>query len=254
MATHSSNKNKNKHDDSAMLVLVGDSDIDRWPTDLLPSLVEHNKTSSSCDPVQPPQVHGYSGATLAHMLPVMKTVLDDMKNKEQVKQLTVVFCAGENDIGQNIRLDETLISFRKLLDMVVPPSQSSNVRRHLIFLGPKFEPWLEYDAACRKQYTKLSMAMERACQKHIVPENENNGTIGTKNSNSHNNNNKLTYVNCLTMFCGASGQQPGATLGGKAIPEKQYFDHDLLHLSREGYGIWKEVVQRVILEDVKTHS
>lgn len=245
-----SNNIDSKCDDAAVLVLVGDSDIARWPVDLLPSLLEHDdsRAGNSKNPRRSPQVHGYSGATLADMLPVMKTVLDDTTTLGQVNQLTVVFCAGENDIGQNIRLDETLTSFRKLLDMVVPSSQSNatgtkTISRHLIFLGPKFEPWLEYDAVCRKQYTKMSMAMERACQKHFVPDDEAAGT-----SNFH----KITYMNCLTMFCGISGQQPGATLGGKAIPEKHYFDHDLLHLSRDGYEIWKEVVQKATLKDARS--
>ena len=85
------------------------------------------------------------------------------------------------------------------------------------------------------------MAMERACKKycHDQMAAQDAGEIG-------NNKNKITYVNCLTMFCGESGQQPGATLGGKAIPEKRFFDHDLLHLSREGYQVWKNVTEELL--------
>ena len=279
---------------SRLFVLVGDSDIDRWPADLLPSITTNNNSMDSGpgnnnnsssndinydsngndspvvhDGLTSQQVYGHSGATLAEILPVMQTVLENHEKQILILQkkddshhhhnslLTVVFCAGENDIGQNIRLDETLSSFRTLLDMVVPqqpaPIPRSTTattvagllqRRHLIVLGPKLEPWLEYDATCRKQYVKLSMAMDRACQKHVLPSSSNK----SKKDDGHHHH-KLTYVNCLTMFCGASGQQPGATLGGKGIPEKRYFDHDLLHLSREGYQVWQETVNKILREE-----
>jgi hypothetical protein len=69
--------------------------------------------------------------------------------------------------------------------------------------------------------------MERACNKY----------------ETRDPNHTITYLDCLTMFCGESGQFPGAVLGGKAIPEKMLFDYDQLHLSREGYQIWKGVVE-----------
>lgn len=203
---------------NAVVVLVGDSDIERWP----PALAPHGTV----------KIRGQSGAALEQVLPLMKAVLEEYQQQQQ--PLTIVFCAGENDIGQSIRLDETLVSFRKLLEMVFPTTAPSatttTTNRHLIVLGPKFEPWLEYDNACRKQYFKLSNAMERACKKHTVKDE-----------------NKLVFVDCLTMFCGESAHQPGAVLGGKAIPEKKYFDYDLLHLSKEGYQVWKNVTEQYIL-------
>jgi lysophospholipase L1-like esterase len=45
------------------------------------------------------------------------------------------------------------------------------------------------------------------------------------------------------MFCGESGNVPGAALGGKAKAEPHYFDSDRLHLSYEGYQVWKGVVE-----------
>lgn len=203
---------------TSLMALVGDSDISRWPPDLVPTLSASNEVVAV-------KIRGQSGATLEQVLPLLKTELEEA-SKKKILSLTVVFCAGENDIGQNIRLDETLISFRKLLDML--SSDSTIPGKHLMVLGPKFEPWLECDAACRKQYFKLSNAMERACRKH----------------NFSGDCCKITFVDCLTMFCGDSAKQPGAVLGGKAIPEKKYFDHDLLHLSREGYQIWREVIEK----------
>lgn len=201
---------------SNVVTLIGDSDIDRWPTDLLPSVLG-SKVS----------VRGQSGATLAEVLPLMK---EELQTTSTPQCHIIVFCAGENDIAQSIRLDETLTGFRRLLELVFPPEEAASAHtssRHLIVLGPKFEPWLEYDAACRKQYFKMSNAMERTCNKYE-----------TKAPNH-----TITYLDCLTMFCGESGQLPGAVLGGKAIPEKTLFDYDQLHLSREGYKIWKGVTE-----------
>jgi lysophospholipase L1-like esterase len=198
---------------SHVVTLIGDSDIERWPTDLLPSVLGSEVS-----------VRGQSGATLADVLPLMK---EELHATSSPRCLIVVFCAGENDIVQSIRLDETLTYFRRLLEMVFPPEEAPTSGRHLIVLGPKFEPWLEYDAACRKQYFKMSNAMERACKQY-----------DTKAPNH-----TITYLDCLTMFCGESGQLPGAVLGGRAVPEKTLFDYDQLHLSREGYKIWKEVAE-----------
>lgn len=217
---------------STVVAFVGDSDIERWPVDLLPA----STTTSANDSIK---VYGQGGATLEETLPLIRMSMEETDNETT---LIVVFCAGENDIGQGIRLDETLVSFRKLLDMMFPTPHSiqknksstkavNSPKKHLIVLGPKFEPWLQYDASCRKQYIKLSMAMDRACQKHE----------GTGDG-------ELIFVDCLTMFCGESGQQPGAVLGGKGIPEAKLFDHDQLHLSREGYKIWNKVVENYIAQ------
>ena len=50
------------------------------------------------------------------------------------------------------------------------------------------------------------------------------------------------------MFCGESANIPGATLGGKAKAEPVYFSSDQLHLSEEGYRIWKRVVEERLSE------
>lgn len=241
----STNNNDNKDLKSSLAVaFVGDSDIerwpkDRWPKDLLPAVERRGSSddgsqsghSKSTIPIGI-RVNGESGATLSESLPLVSSVLEEVASEES---LLIVFCAGENDISQGIRLDETLVSFRQLLETVFTTTVSPNQKKHLLVLGPKFEPWLEYDAAARKQYVKLSHAMQRACQRFEMP--------ATISSNEHN---KIFFVDCLTMFCGESGKQPGALLGGKAIPERKFFDYDLLHLSKDGYAVWKELVEQYI--------
>eukprot|EP00543_Licmophora_paradoxa_P014920 CAMPEP_0202467924 /NCGR_PEP_ID=MMETSP1360-20130828/73677_1 /ASSEMBLY_ACC=CAM_ASM_000848 /TAXON_ID=515479 /ORGANISM="Licmophora paradoxa, Strain CCMP2313" /LENGTH=57 /DNA_ID=CAMNT_0049092645 /DNA_START=160 /DNA_END=333 /DNA_ORIENTATION=- len=53
------------------------------------------------------------------------------------------------------------------------------------------------------------------------------------------------------MFCGDSANVPGAVLGGRAIPESKYFSDDLLHLSKEGYTIWKGIVEEKVIQLVQ---
>lgn len=200
--------------------LVGDSDIARWPSDLLPE-----------SGVGPCGLSGHSGSTLAEILPFCAEILDgalatsasEESTSTSTTDLTcVVVCAGENDIGNGLSLDEILASFEKLLNMVHTPYQ------YIIFLGPKIEPWLDDDPKSRKQYVKMSKAFRRAVERH------------PKKS-------QIRYIDCLTMFCGTSGNQPGAVFGGLARAEHQYFADDQLHLSYQGYQIWKQILEKQIL-------
>lgn len=227
-----------------VVALVGDSDIERWPKDLLPAPSSSTAPTSSGHHLDNSchncsvRVYGESGATLNDTLSLATSALEEAQQSSPVvESLLMVFCAGENDISQGIRLDKVLHSFQQLLKkscLNSTPGSSTIKKLHLLVLGPKFEPWLEYDASVRKQYVKLSQMMERACN-NFDTSSQSDSELAA-----------ITYVDCLVMFCGESGQLPGALLGGKAIPDKQYFDYDLLHLSREGYGIWKRLIEDYI--------
>ena len=56
----------------------------------------------------------------------------------------------------------------------------------------------------------------------------------------------MHYLDCLTLFCGATAHLPGALLGGKAQADPTYFDCDQLHLSEAGYQLWKDYVEEAI--------
>jgi lysophospholipase L1-like esterase len=131
----------------------------------------------------------------------------------------LVVCAGENDIGSGIAIAQSEGVFQKLLSMLKTT--------HLIFLGPKFEPWLAQDMNSRKHYVQMSQAFQRCSQESGA---------------------SVTFVNCLTMFCGKTATLPGALFGGRAIPETQYFDDDQFHLSNAGYDAWQKVVEEKIVE------
>lgn len=176
-----------------MLSMIGDSDIARWPPSLYPDL--HPLTI---------HVDGHSGATLDQVVTKIPSC-----NENAI----LVVCAGENDDGHGLSLDDSLEAMDKLI--------FTKSFHHLIFLGPKFEPWLNDDESSRKKYVKLDKGFRRRCEKA----------------------DNVTYIESLTMFCGDTANVPGAVLGGKAKASREYFDNDELHLNEQGYKIWKRKVE-----------
>ncbi len=221
------------------LAMVGDSDIAYWPGPLLPNVIVSQQQEEKSFVVS-----GQSGDTLEEILPRLRSILqeEDATNTAakpaSSSTLILVVCAGENDIGSGITLDKTLESFERLLALMFDKSSSShsptiashNRSQHkwLIFLGPKLEPWLVDDPKSRKQYVKMSKAMEKACRNHPC--------------SAH-----IVFVNCLTMFCGDTATVAGAILGGKAVADPKYFAADGLHLNECGYRVWKRVVEEQLL-------
>jgi lysophospholipase L1-like esterase len=187
------------------LVLIGDSDIAYWPTALLPKYSTDNDTLA----------HGYSGATLGAILIKLQSILSSSSSSSEIWM--IVICAGENDIGEGISLDQSIQSLKRILEEILVGDHN------LLFLGPKFEPWQHDDISSKQAYAKMSRAFARC-----FPEN-------------------LQYINCLTMFCDASSKElPGATLAGRAQADPKYFQSDQLHLSWEGYQLWKDVIEEKI--------
>lgn len=200
---------------SVHIALIGDSDIARWPKELLPSI--DGATIS---------VTGFSGATLDKIVPHVEQQQCPQDNGVAADIVVLVICAGENDIGDGYSLHKSEESFTRLLDVIYNRSNRRQRRSRLIFLflGPKLEPWLEQDADARKKYVNMSRSFERLCKDRNMSE-------------------LIAFVDCLVMFCGASGKQPGAILGGKAKAEPRYFQPDQLHLCNFGYAIWKSEVE-----------
>jgi lysophospholipase L1-like esterase len=187
----------NEHPADMQLTMLGDSDIARWPPHLYPQ----------CPTLSEVKVDGYSGATMQDILSKFLPA--------NTSDAILVVCAGENDIGSGIEIDHTLRSFDTLL-------QNVGSYRHILVLGPKFEPWLNDDAKSRKQYFKLHKGLQRRCDGKI----------------------NVTYLDCLTMFCGStSALLKGATLGGQAKADPQFFADDELHLNDNGYDVWKVLIE-----------
>ena len=211
------------------MILLGDSDISRWPPSQYPSLTPPPSSSMDCNIICN---YGVGGAEMKDLLQQFNTWEKDCASKVQKESNAssdvFVCCAGENDIGSGRSIDQILENFRTFLDVIFAPSQLSKPSlRILIFLGPKFEPWLIDDNSSRKQYAKLNTGLQRAIRKHHAT-------------------NQIYYIDCLTLFCSKETRSIPGALTAKAIPDSQNFDKDGLHLNDTGYGIWKRIVEEKI--------
>jgi len=236
------------------ILLIGDSDIARWPKELLPSPPSSSISASTRI------TSGHSGATLDQIIQPIKeelaaaaTLRTDQQqsateDEDRLQQIIIlVVCAGENDIGSGIPLAKSEEAFELLLKTVFLADDDGDAhvftapqqqrRRHLIFLGPKLEPWLVDDMESRKAYIQMSRSFARICNHYLYNSNDETTTATTRT--------KVHYVDCLTLFCDGANQ-PGALFGGRAIPQARYFDDDQLHLSHKGYRIWKRQVEERI--------
>jgi lysophospholipase L1-like esterase len=210
-----------------MIVLVGDSDIARWPQDLWPS-TSSTITTDDGNLI----VSGHNGLTLPDLIPHMEQIcLQRTLLLTDDKIITMIICCGENDIGNSIPLWQTRISCERMLDIVFPPHDDVELcqQRFVVFLGPKIEPWLQDDSETRKQHIQLSATLQQCCLNHKY---------------TH----QIYFVDCLLMFCYSETiHQPGALHhGGK--PDPKFFDSDQLHLSIQGYRVWQDIVNRYISE------
>ena len=215
------------------ILLIGDSDIAFWPQDLLPDVDSSRSPSNNSPPIV--TVKGYSGATLSEVAYRLRDYFGELSvsMRDKPESIVVVACAGENDIGNDIRLDTSLTSLKLFLEILFGTVTTHiTIITKLVVFGPKFEPWLEDDPSYKKKYCKMSRSFQRCLTSH--PQSD-----------------RIDYIDCLTMFCGETASLPGATLAGKACAQENYFSSDRLHLSSEGYRIWKGQVE-ACLEKLKT--
>lgn len=158
---------------------------------------------------------------------VLPELRSQIKGKQIQEELLFVLCAGENDVDMGISLDSTIRAMEDMLASIV--EDSGLPVKHVLILGPKFEPWQQDDPASKKKYSKLSRSMDRACQRR----------------SSHGSHHPISFLDSLTLFCGDSASKPGAALMGKAQADPTYFASDQLHLSPEGYEIWKDEIEKL---------
>ena len=223
------------------VVFLGDSDISRWPPSHYPTSVVNNNAAAATTTITCVNL-AKGGAVMLDLLTQLKDWREDDTNNsvlQSISTLIFVACAGENDVSSGQSIDKIQHSFTRFIEELFrvnyatgEPNENIN-NKHLIFFGPKFEPWLTNDHTSRKQYNKLSTALQRAIRKSSV----------VSSSDSQN----IVYVDCLTMFCTSESKDvPGAVHGGRAIPDRRYFDSDELHLNDLGYDIWKEILGQKI--------
>ena len=227
-----------------LLLLLGDSDIDRWPDDLIPCCTQalgESQLPKSNKSLQVEKV-ARGGATLSDVKRMFERWATSSKAHLRVRngdgddgKVIVVACAGENDLGFGNSIEHLSKIFCSLLDslMLTLLGGNSSMGPHvrIIFLGPKYEPILTDDHSLKKQYTKLSKVMKRICDRHAQAD-------------------RIQFLDCLVMFCdGKTKDVPGATSDGRAIPNEKLFDEDKLHLNDDGYRIWKREVENRLTSD-----
>jgi lysophospholipase L1-like esterase len=316
------------------IILVGDSDIAYWPKKILPSVIiptiddcddevlflenkngnnnkhKHQKTNQNQKQITQSNnisvtVSGHSGATLAGILPHLRSILSDCMSSNDndndndndanaTKSSTInqsrdcgetttiiVACAGENDIGQGLSLERSIEKLREFLDLIFlddhddgnnnnnnnnknndinsnKSNKNDDENRFLIFLGPKFEPWQDNhhdNISYKKKYNSMTRAFQRCLQEYNNKNDNGNDDDDDddddddKNNNSNDFSRRIHYIDCLTMFCDKETINiPGARFCGRAKAEPYYFSLDQLHLSDNGYMVWKDIIETKILQ------
>ena len=243
------------------VIFLGDSDMSKWPSALLPSLNNNIKDiKSKCttssennknddEPIHQVIFSNYSrsgdllsnvpNSQLPQAIAELKSDQDDKSKSTKIKKKQMIFlvaCAGENDISSGQPIDTIIQSFNTFIHSVFTKfinnqTKFSGPYLHLIFFGPKLEPWLDEDMESRKLYYQLSERMLRVC-------------ASMQN---------VTYIDCLTMFCSHVGDKDtdkmslrSGILSGKTKADKNYFSADGLHLNIKGYEVWKEKLEMIL--------
>lgn len=223
-------------------ILVGDSDIARWPESQFPSL-SNNPVLKQRNYKQVISNYSQNGALLANIPSQVKRAYEDelitIESNKNYSCTIFIACAGENDLSAGFNVDSVMSSFHKLVDSIFSDKSSSLCQsrpHYLIFFGPKLEPWIDSyddkghdttDTIMRKSYYQLSERMTLA------------STIKSKDDMN------IAFIDCLTLFCdvdSASNDKGAAVLSGRYKALSKYFDHDGLHLNEEGYKVWKKAL------------
>ena len=258
-----------------IFILVGDSDISRWPSSEMPSLVDHSvmKHHNFKQPIF--SNYSKSGELLQNVPSQVAKALKDLKggrkkSKSKRKQslgrqkhnhhhdhdhdvqhehpsIFFIACAGENDLSSGFSVDTVVHSFHKLVDSIFSDSNCHD-RPHLIFFGPKLEPWLNDNdnEEMRKFYYQLNERLiisSSNCARDVTIDHS---AKEGQNHHCHSDGKNVSYIDSLTLFCGQSANERGSVLSGKAKADETYFDVDGLHLNQEGYKVWKQELERTL--------
>lgn len=121
--------------------------------------------------------------------------------------VTFIFYAGDNDLGDGRNPEEIFIFFQQL--MVKVRQRFGVIPCYFLSLKPSLSRW---HLADQFKYTNNLIESE------IIKRNSN-----------------WKFINLFKEMLDKSGN-----------PNPQYYDHDGLHLSQEGYHLWKNLIQEKI--------
>jgi hypothetical protein len=232
---------------------VGDSDIARWPQHLLPQVLpvsphDDHDNSATC------QVttfhHAENGATMQRLVAQIKRAKKEISSSS-FDATVFIACAGENDISTTTSTPSLLDRILEQFESAVRCIFSSTTKKrmfnnpHFIFIGPKVEPWMEQDELnARMCYFQLSESLRSTISKLSSCPTLMNSVDTTRSNSNH----SIYFLDSLTLFCGET--QNKSVVGGRAIAERKYFQEDGLHLSHDGYEIWKKQVEDILHHDI----
>lgn len=233
------------------LAFIGDSDIARWPEHLLPSLslpnLSHHELTVTIFQ------NAVGGSTMKNLPTQIRGIQESISADENNFDATIyIACCGENDVSNKIPIHLIMESFQKAVKAIFHPKESStpdcHSQPHLIFLGPKVEPWMGSDEIeARKGYFQLSEQLNAEITKlcATVADEHKDHAHSLEHTDCVEDGHSIIFLNCLTMFC-EEATKVLSVVGGGAIADKKFFNEDTLHLSDEGYMLWKEEVEIIL--------
>lgn len=223
-----------------------------WPSHLLPSLAN----LESLDHHDIHQVnfnHAQSAELLAGVHTQLQTAITALNDDDEVTRIFFIVCAGENDISSGQPVDTTIQAFESFLHSLFNETRAAcSTKPHLIFFGPKLEPWLDDDLESRKKYFQMSERMLRSCLEIemvcVAGEDGDDHHHDHRHDGCDDVRQNITYIDCLTMFCGDNNDLRSGILSGNTKADKTYFNDDGLHLNDAGYEIWKEELEIILTQ------
>ena len=249
------------------LIFFGDSDIARWPEHLFPSLDLTTKKNLNHHRIDVTTFNfSKSGAIMENLSKQITKASHELTGKnERFDEMIFIGCAGENDVSNGIPIDTTMEFFNEAMKSINSffDHHSSPKQPYVLFMGPKVEPWMDSsELESRNGYFQLSARLKQACRAlsasaSICSDQCRNPHYGSQSRiEKHANESEISckrdheghfvhYVDCLAMFCTLETMGL-SVVGGQALADTKYFNEDGLHLSDEGYLVWKEEVVNLI--------
>ncbi|RMD78743.1 MAG: hypothetical protein D6820_09415 [Lentisphaerae bacterium] len=123
------------------------------------------------------------------------------------KPRAILLYEGDNDTAQRIPVSVIVSTYRKFIDKV--HSQLPNCRIYVMAVKPSISRWRLWPAM-----QKLNGELEKLCSQDE----------------------RLCFIDAATPLLGADGK-----------PVAAYYLKDKLHMTRQGYEVWKKVVGQILI-------
>ncbi|GMH99725.1 hypothetical protein TrLO_g1762 [Triparma laevis f. longispina] len=214
------------------ILFLGDSDITHWSA--LPSNSLTHATS------------GFTSIDVLNSLSLLSSPCsskDNGNDSKEVEEVThCVMVCGENDLSCSIEISYIHSVVSTIKDTIASLPSTLPMLRHLLFLGPKLEPWQSNNLSSILSYLNLHNQLSYSLPKLEI---DNLQITYIDNFSKFTTSSKLTYD--LGMFL--RSLKEGEVLEFEI--ERKWFKEDCLHLSEEGYGVWEGIVREWYIDTIK---